>query len=199
MRLPQSLTTRAWISGIIVLVFSILLAARHQLKHKPVPWQSLPARDLPATYLNAKSYARVNSRPRGSPDTTAIILNWSRLPNVIRIVRLLCSARLEHTIKEVVVWNNNPTQVHPRVRLASFKVDWCLVPTSIIGFRECRLFYCQTQDRELSRKFVFSSAVHSLRTSFYTVLLYPGQDSLANPSGVILNLRFPGRRLPHIP
>src|ERR1700685_4072515 len=40
------------------------------------------------------------------PDTTAIVLNWSRLPNVIRIVSLLCSTRLHDTIAEIVVWYN---------------------------------------------------------------------------------------------
>ena len=140
----HSLTTKPWVSGIIVLVFGIL-AARRELIWPSVPWQRLdiPACDLPATYLSAKSvaYARVNStslRLGGSPDTTAIILNWSRLPNVIRIVSLLCSAQLEDTIKEVVVWNNSPTQIHPRVRLTRLTADWCLVPTLIIGFR---LFY----------------------------------------------------------
>ena len=140
----QSLTTKPWVYGIIVLVFGIL-AARRELIWPSVHWQrpDIRAYDLPATYLNAKSvaYARVNStslRSGGSPDTTAIILNWSRLSNVIRIVSLLCSAQLEDTIKEVVVWNNNPTQIHPKVRPTRFTADWCLVPTLIIGFR---LFY----------------------------------------------------------
>ncbi|KIY50515.1 hypothetical protein FISHEDRAFT_12158, partial [Fistulina hepatica ATCC 64428] len=32
------------------------------------------------------------------PDTTAIVLNWSRLPNVIRIASLLCDEALDHAI-----------------------------------------------------------------------------------------------------
>ncbi|KAJ6629176.1 hypothetical protein B0H10DRAFT_28902 [Mycena sp. CBHHK59/15] len=40
-------------------------------------------------------------------DVTAVVLNWARLPNVVRIVNVLCSDSLDSVIKEVVVWNNN--------------------------------------------------------------------------------------------
>ncbi|THH21210.1 hypothetical protein EW146_g300 [Bondarzewia mesenterica] len=43
-----------------------------------------------------------------SPDTTAVILNWSRFPNVQRITSLFCGPELDGIIKEVIVWNNNP-------------------------------------------------------------------------------------------
>ncbi|KAI0094456.1 hypothetical protein BDY19DRAFT_912836 [Irpex rosettiformis] len=47
----------------------------------------------------------------GNPDTTAVILNWSRFPNVQRIAVLLCSSSLEKIILEVVVWNNSPQAI----------------------------------------------------------------------------------------
>lgn len=50
-------------------------------------------------------------KPRRTADTTAVILNWSRFPNVVRIVALLCSPLLEDTIATVFIWNNNPLQL----------------------------------------------------------------------------------------
>ncbi|KAI0034001.1 hypothetical protein K488DRAFT_18652, partial [Vararia minispora EC-137] len=44
-------------------------------------------------------------------DTTAVILNWSRFPNVRTIVRALCSAELADIFREVLVWNNNPREL----------------------------------------------------------------------------------------
>lgn len=42
------------------------------------------------------------------PDTTAIILNWSRLENVILLSTLLCGPWLKSVIAQVTIWNNNP-------------------------------------------------------------------------------------------
>ena len=41
-------------------------------------------------------------------NTVAVVLNWSRFPNVRRIVSLLCSPELDSFMKRVLVWNNNP-------------------------------------------------------------------------------------------
>ena len=51
------------------------------------------------------------------PDTTAIILNWSRFENVKLIASLLCGPWLNDIIFQVVIWNNNP-----EIRL-NFKVS----------------------------------------------------------------------------
>ncbi|KAG0702714.1 hypothetical protein DFH29DRAFT_776894, partial [Suillus ampliporus] len=45
------------------------------------------------------------------PDVTAVVLNWSRLPNVVRIASLLCGPWLEDVIAEIVVWNNSPREI----------------------------------------------------------------------------------------
>ena len=50
------------------------------------------------------------------PDTTAIILNWSRFPNVKRIASLLCSPILDSVIAEVFIWNNSPNKITHDVR-----------------------------------------------------------------------------------
>ena len=41
-------------------------------------------------------------------NTVAVVLNWSRFPNVRRIVTLLCSPELDSFMKRVLVWNNSP-------------------------------------------------------------------------------------------
>lgn len=41
-------------------------------------------------------------------DTVAVVLNWSRFPNVRRIVSHLCSPELDFYMKRVLVWNNSP-------------------------------------------------------------------------------------------
>ncbi|KAF8167344.1 hypothetical protein B0H34DRAFT_13087 [Crassisporium funariophilum] len=41
-------------------------------------------------------------------NTTVIILNWSRLRNVIRIVSDICDELLDDTVHSIIVWNNNP-------------------------------------------------------------------------------------------
>lgn len=41
------------------------------------------------------------------PDVSAILLNWTRFPNVQQIVRTICED-LDDIVINVVVWNNNP-------------------------------------------------------------------------------------------
>ena len=49
-------------------------------------------------------------------NTVAVVLNWSRFPNVRRIVSLLCSLGLDSFMKRVLVWNNNPKPLTYLVR-----------------------------------------------------------------------------------
>lgn len=60
-----------------------------------------------ATTSNERSYIKPSLKYPRSPDTTAVILNWSRLPNVVQLVKVMCNS-LEDTLAEVLVWNNNP-------------------------------------------------------------------------------------------
>ena len=62
--------------------------------------------------LALESWLAISSK---SPDTTAVILNWSRFHNVQRIASLLCSPELDHIIKEVLIWNNNPAPIFYKV------------------------------------------------------------------------------------
>ncbi|KAG2160033.1 uncharacterized protein EDB93DRAFT_1261230, partial [Suillus bovinus] len=73
------------------------------------PWEGLasPSRPLAASYLiganRSSNVQRVSSVSvsQSNPDVTAVILNWSRLPNVVRIVSLLCDPWLEDVIAEI--------------------------------------------------------------------------------------------------
>lgn len=76
-----------------------------------------PNRLLAASFLvgtnRSSNFQRVSlvSAFQSYPDVTAVILNWSRLPNVVQIVSLLCGPWLEDVIAEIVVWNNNPREI----------------------------------------------------------------------------------------
>lgn len=52
----------------------------------------------------------------GGVNTVAIVLNWSRFPNVRRITSLLCSSELDSFMKRVLVWNNSPKPLTYLVR-----------------------------------------------------------------------------------
>jgi hypothetical protein len=82
----------------------------------------LPTRSFPLSFTEAFTTdthgIRVGlptSKPQRLPDVTAIILNWSRLDNVIRIASLLCGQWLDDTIAEVYVWNNSPQKLSKEV------------------------------------------------------------------------------------
>ncbi|KAF8634868.1 hypothetical protein AX15_000623 [Amanita polypyramis BW_CC] len=78
-------------------------------------------------------------------DTTAVILNWSRLGNVIKIVSVLCEPRLERTISQIFIWNNSPQKVNhttladskcPEARLRLFNS-----PSNL--YFQARFFACE--------------------------------------------------------
>lgn len=71
---------------------------------------------FPVTYrfdeaADFDNYERVHNVTTGTPDTTAVLLNWARFPNTLLITSLLCGPWLEDTIAEVVIWNNSPRQL----------------------------------------------------------------------------------------
>lgn len=76
----------------------------------PLTYRTDLSADFDASYshLASRSWTDVSKEP---PDTTAVVLNWSRFHNVQRIASLLCSPDLDHVIKEVFIWNNNPTPI----------------------------------------------------------------------------------------
>lgn len=127
-----------WSSVLFVLAVSISLR-KHIFFRAPSTRISiqdvLHDLDIPPLYFPATFHIDVpqNSAPNtlelkrivvrrpapNSPDTTAVILNWSRLPNVIRIVSLLCGPWLDDTIATVFIWNNSPQKLSQRVCLSA--------------------------------------------------------------------------------
>jgi hypothetical protein len=115
-------TNRCSFSAIVILTFAIVVKLFGVLD-----WGRLEAQDqpyihtssLPVSYLSGYDVTlqRLSIRPptTPTPDTTAIILNWSRLPNVVRIVNVLCDKSLENTFTTVLVWNNSPQQLTEKV------------------------------------------------------------------------------------
>ena len=74
-------------------------------------------RALPVTYradtLEFNAYERVSvlrnaTSPGQKPEVTAVLLNWSRFPNVMLITSLLCAPWLQDTVAQVFIWNNHP-------------------------------------------------------------------------------------------
>lgn len=79
-------------------------------------------------------------------DTTAVILNWSRLENVLLISTLLCSPYLHDIISQVIVWNNNPSPLKAEVRVACKRL-WLLMKLPYRpDVRRHQLQPCKTQD-----------------------------------------------------
>lgn len=78
-----------------------------------------PRVPLRASYVpdDDNVFERISFYPRSPQiaDTTAVILNWSRLPNVVRIADQLCDQSLENTIATILVWNNSPRALSQEV------------------------------------------------------------------------------------
>lgn len=88
-------------------------------------------------------------------DTTAVILNWSRLANVVRIVSELCQPQLQGTISQIFIWNNSPHKLNYTVRPFAAPlsvIDWN-VAADLLGFQMSRV---QAQALQLSKQSVLS-------------------------------------------
>lgn len=130
---------------ILVTAFALLVNRWKALEHS-VPWSStISVTARPASYaLNGldvgSGFERISTKPPSHdiPDTTAVVLNWSRLPNVIRIVSLLCQSSLDKTIAEIVVWNNSPKKLTPAVGFPSHSPVPVLF-RYFVGFCQCTM------------------------------------------------------------
>ncbi|KAH9929659.1 uncharacterized protein B0H18DRAFT_995571 [Fomitopsis serialis] len=105
---------------IVVSLVANYAASKLKLKPEPPPALYLPVlkdngftpRTYPVTYrldpVEFQNYERVLNATTNVPDTTAVLLNWARFPNVLLITTLLCGSWLDDTIAGVVIWNNSP-------------------------------------------------------------------------------------------
>lgn len=94
---------------------------RTELEH----YKAIPEREASLSTLHGfdpgdQPHQRVGSKELYSwrkADTTAVVLNWSRFPNVRLIASLLCGSWLDGVIAEVFIWNNNPKNLSRKVRM----------------------------------------------------------------------------------
>lgn len=90
-------------------------------------------RKLPVTYRDVPDFdafgrvsaLQLNGTTTEKPDVTAVILNWSRFPNVMLITSLLCGPWLEGTIAEVLIWNNGPRKLAYEVCILFSCHEYC--------------------------------------------------------------------------
>lgn len=120
-------TARCFILSVLLVTFAFLLQVGYvsvPLTIKPQRRSRVPSniqphhietqRLPPSSYQPDARERFVNLSPPlregnvTTRNTVAVVLNWSRFPNVRRIVSLLCSPELDSYMKHVLVWNNNP-------------------------------------------------------------------------------------------
>jgi hypothetical protein len=139
---PSWLLSTVWLSflsfSLLVAVFAYLLAyvpvlpasiIKPQFRSESGEPSDIPhhqdvetqLRLAPGSYRTGDARERFEnlSPPRregGGGKTVAVVLNWSRFPNVRRIASLLCSPELDSSMKRVLVWNNSPKPLTYLVR-----------------------------------------------------------------------------------
>lgn len=113
-------------SSVAVLVISIILAYVLRAWHL-FPMKAVKPHDLP--------FESSSHTAETSPDTTAVVLNWSRFSNVRRIAKLLCSPELTGVVHTVLIWNNNPKPVSYEVRVIFNSTLAVYMPNEAAGFR----------------------------------------------------------------
>ncbi|KAI8981143.1 hypothetical protein BD414DRAFT_529981 [Trametes punicea] len=133
-------------------------------------------RKLPVTYRGDATklahYERITIIPNATriPDTTAVILNWSRLPNVLLITSLLCAPWLDNTIAQVYVWNNSPKRLmyedmkntgcsRSKLRIHNAPAN-LLFQARFLACAQADTPYCFVQDDDY---LVRSEIIHALR------------------------------------
>lgn len=86
----------------------------------PTSWSALEDPTYPSRVLYGGDAVNISHVPLDlnhpitvprRPGVTAVVLNWSRLDNVIRIASLLCGELLQDTVAEVFIWNNSPQKL----------------------------------------------------------------------------------------
>lgn len=149
--------------------------------------------NFPVTYIaNATSVdqhaERIDSVPstvHKRPDTTAVILNWARFPNVLLITSMMCSPGLDGIIAQVLIWNNTPMPLTYDVRPSSpHLVHTTLYHTSETfqrhGMPSLEVEYCQRL-----RKCTIPRTLSGMLQSRYSVLLRSSMYTAVNSSSTL--------------
>ena len=108
-RIPhiECMFSRQTLLGVSCVVFAAIV------HYEWCRFQISPTAPASATSKTQVHFAEQNITRRG--DTTAIVLNWSRLSNVIKITSILCLPQLDETVAQVVIWNNGPQRINQSV------------------------------------------------------------------------------------
>ena len=108
----------------VIICFS-LFASFVTSPHPPLVLQSLSEsffekRAIPAnhvTYVESQLPISMSENwrrpswspnPLHNPDTTVVLLNWARLPNVVLQASVYCGPLLRDVVERVFIWNNQP-------------------------------------------------------------------------------------------
>ncbi|KAJ3812394.1 hypothetical protein F5876DRAFT_87741 [Lentinula aff. lateritia] len=107
------------------------------------------------------------SPSKQTADTTAVILNWSRFPNVVRIVSLLCLPELENTLANRLQITNSPSNLYFQARF--------------LACAEATTPFCFIQDDDY---LVLPEIIQTLRSRFSnesvsTIYLSPSHEVLS--------------------
>jgi hypothetical protein len=138
-------------SAIVIVIFAIVIELVGFLDWEPVRNQKTHASEFtPPSYLSDYDVTlqRLSIRPPATPtpDTTAVILNWSRLPNVVRIANVLCDKSLENTIATVLVWNNSPQELTEKVYFHLIFIQSKVTSFGLVGFHKISMQYWKTDN-----------------------------------------------------
>ncbi|GJE89677.1 hypothetical protein PsYK624_057830 [Phanerochaete sordida] len=109
-------------------------------------------------------------------DVTAVVLNWSRFPNVLKIASTLCSPSLDGLIAEVFIWNNSPTPIsyndfvgtgcpQSKLRIHNSSAN-VYFQARFLGCAQATTQYCFIQDDDY---LVVPEVVHALRARIHDV------------------------------
>ncbi|KAJ3969479.1 hypothetical protein EV361DRAFT_850007 [Lentinula raphanica] len=111
-------------------------------------------------------------------DTTAVILNWSRFPNVVRIVSLLCSSKLENTIATIHDFATCPAD---RLKITNSPLN-LYFQARFLACAEAATPFCFIQDDDY---LILPEIIQALRTRFSNestsaIYLLPPHEALSS-------------------
>ena len=106
-----------FVAGLIAWAASLWASGElgDSLRGLQVQLRQYVAFELPPTYRRAGLLEDLDTAS-WEADTTAVVLNWLRFPNVLEIASTLCSPSLDRVIAEVFIWNNSPNPISHDVR-----------------------------------------------------------------------------------
>lgn len=118
-----------------------------------------------------------NTSTTGRPDTTAVLLNWARFPNVLLITSMMCSPELGSIIAQVLIWNNTPRPLSYEVccLAACISARLCSHDMSYTGLQEHGLSAVEIKHSQLLWECSLPRPLPGLLQSGYPVLLCPGE------------------------